>query len=85
MHGGYMMDKNDFKRELKRLHLHVPPYYYNIDGKGRDDVRYCLIKVNDKWNVYYLERGLKTINEFFDSESDGLEYILDVFKKGERK
>ena len=25
-------------------------------------------KIQDKWSVYYLERGIKTTNEIFDSE-----------------
>lgn len=37
----------------------VPNFYYNIDGKGRDDERFCLVKDGEKWNVYYSERGVR--------------------------
>ena len=41
----------------------------------RDDERFCLVKDGEKWNVYYSERGCKTTNKYFDSESDALEYM----------
>ena len=33
------------------------------------------MKDGEKWNVYYSERGCKTTNKYFDSESDALEYM----------
>lgn len=48
---------------------------YNLDEKGRTDERFCLKKSDNKWQVYYLERGVKTTNRFFDSESDACQYI----------
>ena len=55
----------------------VPEWLYNLDEKGRTDERFCLKKSDDKWQVYYLERGVKTTNRFFDSESDACQYIYD--------
>ena len=55
----------------------VPNYLFKIDEIGRDDERLCMIKENDKWNVYYLKRGNKTTNLYFDSESEALEYMAE--------
>lgn len=51
-------------------------FLYNIDGKGRDDERFCLVFDNGKWNVYYSERGCKTTNKLFDTEDEALMYML---------
>lgn len=34
-------------------------------------------KIKDKWSVYFLERGMKTTNEFFDSEDEACQFIYD--------
>ena len=67
------MDKKEFIKIMKKMH--VPIAWYIIEGKGRDDERFCLVKDGEKWNVYYSERGCKTTNKYFDSESDALEYM----------
>ena len=48
----------------------IPDYIYNLTGQGKKDECLCLEKIQDKWSVYYLERGIKTTNEIFDSEND---------------
>lgn len=55
----------------------VPDYVYNLTGKGKKDERLCLEKIKDKWSVYYLERGMKTTNEFFDSEDEACQFLYD--------
>ena len=55
--------------------IHVPNFFYNIEGTGRDDERFYLNKDEHGWNVYYAERGCKTTNKYFNSESEALEYI----------
>ena len=59
----------------------VPNFLFNLDGVGRDDERFCLVQVGEKWNVYYSERGCKTTNELFDTESDALNYIIKRFSE----
>lgn len=54
----------------------IPDYIYNLTGQGKNDECLCLEKIQDKWSVYYLERGIKTTNEIFDSENDGLLLFL---------
>ena len=46
----------------------VSDFLYNLDNKGRNDERLCLAYREGKWNVYYLERSVKTTNLFFETE-----------------
>lgn len=69
------MDKKEFKKKARRYR--IPDFMYNIDGKGRDDERFCLSYSNGKWNVYYSERGCKTTDLFFDTEGEALQYMLE--------
>ena len=71
--GDIIMNKKEFVKIMKKLR--VPIELYNIDGKGRDDERFCLVRDGEKWNVYYSERGRKTTNKFFGTESEALEYM----------
>lgn len=68
------MDKNEFKKKAKKMG--IPDFLYNIDGKGRDDERFCLVFNNGMWNVYYSERGCKTTDKLFNTEDEALMYIL---------
>ena len=68
------MDKKEFMKSAKRKG--IPNLLYNIDGKGRDDERFCLVTDSGKWNVYYAERGCQTTDLYFDTESEALEYML---------
>lgn len=65
-------------RELEeRLRLEgVPEYLYNLKENGRTDERFCLQKMDGKWNVYFSERGIKTTDEFFDSEDMACQFLL---------
>lgn len=54
-------------------HLGVPDFYYNISGMGRDDERVCLLKKEDKWIVFYGERGHKTGLVQYESEAEACE------------
>lgn len=71
---GEIMDKKEFVKASKRKG--IPNFLYNIDGEGRDDERFCLVTDSGKWNVYYTERGCKTTDLYFDTESEALEYML---------
>lgn len=66
--GDETMKKNELKNAL--MHIGVPSMYYNLDGNGRTDERFCLEFVNNGWSVYYSERGVKTTNIRFSSEED---------------
>ena len=51
------------------------------DQPGRDDERLCLVNENSKWVVYYLERGVRTTELFFDSEEEACDCILKSFRE----
>ena len=44
------MDRKEFKKKVRKLR--IPNFLFNLDGIGRDDERFCLVKVGDKWNVH---------------------------------
>ena len=72
------MNIKELKKALKTAG--IPIEHYNLDGKGRDDERLCLVKEGSKWVVYYLERGVRTTELFFDSEEEACDYILKSFR-----
>jgi len=55
----------------------VPDEMYNLCGVGRDDERFYLTKKEQQWQVYFSERGIKTTDKFFDTESDACQYIYE--------
>lgn len=67
------MTKEILEKKLKVAG--VPDYIYNLTGKGRTDERLCLKKIQNKWSVYYIERGIKTTNEIFESEEDACQFL----------
>ena len=67
------VDKKEFLKEMKKHR--VSDFMYNLDGKGRTDERFCMVKDGELWNVFYSERGCKTTDKFFESESQALEYM----------
>lgn len=71
------MNIKELKKALKKAK--IPAEFYNLEGKGRDDERLCLIQENSKWVVYYLERGVRTTELFFDNEEDACSYIYESF------
>ena len=68
------MKTKELKKTLKAAG--IPTDLYNLDGKGRDDERLCLVNEDSKWVVYYLERGVRTTELFFDCEEEACDYIL---------
>lgn len=71
------MKREELKKELQQMN--VPSHYYNLDGTGRTDERYCLEFVNNEWQVYFSERGIKTTYKIFTSEDEACEYIFKQF------
>ena len=72
------MNTKELKKALKAAG--IPAEHYNLDGKGSDDERLCLVNENSKWVVYYLERGVRTTELFFDNEEEACDYILESFR-----
>ena len=48
------------------------------ESKRENDNEYQ--RINSKWVVYYLERGVRTTELFFDSEEEACDYILKSFR-----
>lgn len=67
------------KQELKKalFEMGVPSSYFNLDGTGRTDERFCLEFIDNEWRVYFCERGIKTTNESFTSEEDACRFIYE--------
>lgn len=53
----------------------VPKDLYNFEGTGRKDERFCLEFTDGRWNVFYIERGCKMTDLFFDSEEEACLYL----------
>lgn len=71
------MKKRTLRKVLRKMG--VPSWEYNLDGKGRKDERFCLEFVNNEWQVYFIERGIKTTNESFVSEEEACQFIYEQF------
>lgn len=58
----------------------VPKDLYSLNG-GLPNEAYCIEKENDKWQVYYSERGIKANIEYFESEEEACKCLLREIKK----
>jgi hypothetical protein len=55
-------------------HHDIPAIAYSL---GRDkNESYCLVMEDDRWHVCYSERGKRTSESIFASESDACEELL---------
>lgn len=50
---------------------------YALDGATPDEC-YCLLREASVWHVFYSERGLRTGEKVFVSESEACQYLLDL-------
>lgn len=58
----------------------VPKDLYSLSG-GLPSEMYCIDKENDRWQVYYSERGKKTNIGYFEKEEDACYCLLEEIKK----
>ncbi len=77
------MNVNELRKNLKKAG--VSDFLYNLDNRGRNDERFCLEYIEGKWNVYYSERGVKTTNLLFETESEACEYMYNELVESEKK
>lgn len=70
------------KQQLEKVLLinKVPKELYSLNG-GLPNEAYCIEKENDKWYVYYSERGKKTGIGYFESEKEACDCLLKEIKK----
>lgn len=53
----------------------VPRHRYNLSGQGRTDERLCLKHQQGKWTVDFVERGVRTTCEVFDTEDQACRFL----------
>lgn len=66
------MNKNDLKQKLNSSN--IPKDTYSLEG-GLPNEAYCINQNEDKWEVYYSERGQKSGLKIIDSEEEACEYF----------
>ncbi len=71
------MNLNELKKELESLGVNEQTYsLYSDIG----DEKYCLERTGERWCFYYSERGQKTGERSFDTESDACEYMYSIIE-----
>jgi len=68
------MNKQQLKNRL--IAENIRPDAYCLDG-GLPSEKLCFNEVNDKWEIYYSERGEKTGLKVFDNEEKACQYFYD--------
>ncbi len=58
----------------------VPENLYSLKG-GLPSEAYCINKTQEKWEVYYSERGIKSHLIQFDTEDSACLYLQEIIKK----
>ena len=76
-----MMDRSALRQFLDREQ--VDPRSYGLDGASGVPVqdreeRYFLEEGPPGWSVYYWERGLRSGEQFFDTEDEACSRVLDL-------
>ena len=68
--------------ELKELLIKkkVPLYLYSLEG-GLPSESYCIEKIENKWHLYYSERGVKETINYYDNEDEVVDAFLSQIDK----
>lgn len=61
--------------------INVPKDFYSILKGGLPNEQLCLVQEENKWQVYYSERGRKSGLKTFDTEANACEYFYNKLKK----
>ena len=69
-------------KELNELLLvkNVPQDLYSLEG-GLPSESYCIEKTEDKWHLYYSERGVKETINYYDTEEEVVDAFLSEIDK----
>jgi len=73
-----MINLNILKEKLKQLG--ISPDMYCLTG-GLPNECYCISSEDNKWEVYYSERGKKTGLKIFNNEHDACQYFFTILNK----
>lgn len=70
------------RRTLKKALLdhNIPQDAYSLAG-GFPNEAYCIERHDDKWHVYYSERGRKNTIGIFSTENDACKCLLSELLK----
>jgi hypothetical protein len=63
--------------KMKLQDMGVPREWYHLENHGNDDQRLCIVEENDRWLVYYSERGSRFRIAEFDNEDDACGELLN--------
>ncbi len=76
------MTVEQLEKELEMME--IPQELYSIMVGGLPNEKLCIAK-EDKWQVYYSERGRKGGLNLFETESEACEFFLQKMKRYARK
>ena len=68
----------ELESELEQMG--VPSDFYSIMIGGLPNEKLCIVR-EDKWKVYYSERGSKDGLKTFETETEACEYFLRKMKR----
>ena len=66
--------------EKKIIADKIPLDLYSLNG-GLPNEKFCIEKIEEKWQTYYSERGLKSKIKIFNSEEDACKYFYELLSK----
>lgn len=72
------MNVIELEKELNQME--VSDNLYSIMIGGLPNEKLCIVK-EDKWQVYYSERGRKSGLKIFETESEACEFFLRKMKR----
>ncbi len=67
------MNLMELEIELKKLE--IPVNSYSLKG-GLPNEAFCISSDNNQWEIYYSERGNKTLLKSFQSEQEACDYFI---------
>ncbi len=69
------------KEELQKILIEEKfnPRSYSLEDEQKDEAL-CLRLEDDRWCVYYSERGLQSGKQYFANEESACEYFLDEMR-----
>ena len=72
------MTVEQLEKELEMME--IPQELYSVMVGGLPNEKLCIAK-EDKWQVYYSERGSKSELKLFETESEACEFFLQKMKR----
>lgn len=71
------MNRNELKQILQSERF--DPRIYSLDG-GMTSETLCISQEDGRWCYYYSERGIRSSEQWFDSEDEACAHILSVLR-----